>query len=557
MKPATVSDAVQYARDIVDRKIVSNAYILKQCKSFLDDYERKQSVAVFRWYFDEARAGHVLGYVQLLNFIEGEVAGTPIRLSPWQAFFFVNAYGWRDKTDPEIRRYTRLICMVGRKNAKSTILASLALYETMYGPEGSQIVTMATQRDQAKLVWNMSGRMAQKSDPRLTDGLKQTTGVISNINNWSRYTPLSRESKRLDGLNIRLAIADESAAITDQNLFEVVSSSMGAQKSPQFVHITTGQAGAQSNPFYGLLDYAKKVLDGVIDDERLFTLAYSIDPGDEWDDESCWIKANPNLGISVKLEFLRDEAAVAAEMPSARANFRIKYLNEFITTSEAWLSSTMWERCATGSLDKSLPLYVGLDMGATSDLTAVSMVWAENGQFYFDAQCFIPEEAIKKAPKHVKNVYDQAVRDGILRITEGEITDHDVIYDYIIGLSKEYDLKECAYDTWSAINLTARLADAGLEMVRFDQSMRSMSPASKEVEMLIRSGKLKHLNNPFLMWMILNCEVFTDVNGNIKVRKGADTALKIDAIVAMIMAAGRAVVLGAGKEKKVFTFYIG
>lgn len=193
MKEATVGSAIQYARDIVDRKIVSNKDIFKQCKSFLNDYDTRQQDSDFRWEFKPEYAAHVLKYVQLLSFIEGEVAGQPIRLSPWQAFFFINAYGWRDKSDVEIRRYTRLICMVGRKNAKSTILATLALYETMYGPEGSQIVTMATQKDQAKLVWNMSGRMATMSDPRLTKGLKQTASAISYEEKWNRYTPLSKD----------------------------------------------------------------------------------------------------------------------------------------------------------------------------------------------------------------------------------------------------------------------------------------------------------------------------------------------------------------------------
>ncbi|MBS0126896.1 terminase large subunit domain-containing protein [Thetidibacter halocola] len=163
-KPCSVEDGIQYARDIVSGQIVACKAIKAQCRIFLNDYDQNQHTDDFRWRFDEAKARHVITYVQLLNFIEGEVAGKPVRLSPWQAFFFLNLYGWVDKTDAEIRRYTRAICMVGRKNAKSTILATLALYETMYGPEGSQIVTLATSRDQAKLVWNMSGRMAQMSD---------------------------------------------------------------------------------------------------------------------------------------------------------------------------------------------------------------------------------------------------------------------------------------------------------------------------------------------------------------------------------------------------------
>ena len=552
---ALTSDAIQYAKDITDGTILANKYIRLQCQSFLNDMDTNQHDDSFRWEFSEELSDHALGFMQLFKYVEGTVAGQQVELSPWQAFLIANAYGWVDKLNDGIRRYTRLISLVGRKNAKSTVLALVGLYELRFGPEGSQLVTMATQKEQAKLVWNMSGRMAETSDQRLIPSYNSTVSAISNKDNWTRYWPLSKESKRLDGLNIRLAIIDEAAAIRDENLFDVVTSSMGSQLSPQTWMITTGQTGAESNPFMSSLAYGKQVLDGTVQDQRIFTLAYALEDGDDWDDPSKWIKANPNLGLSVSLSFLTEEMQEAQNIPSKAINFKVKYCNMFLSTAEAWMDVALWNACTVAKLPtEGLPLYVGMDLGATSDLTAVALLWASEGQFYVDFQAWVPEEAFKSCPKHVRSTYDMAVETGRLRITEGNVADHDAVYDYLLELAEREQVKEIAFDSWSAVHLTSRLTDAGLPMVRFDQSMKAMSPASKEAEIVIRNRAIQHLGDPFLTWCFNNAEVYTDANENIKVRKGPDPALKIDPVVAMIMAIGRAI-LQQEKPKK-FSFYM-
>lgn len=552
---ALTTDAIQYAEQVADGTIPANKYIRLQCQSFLNDLNTNQHNEDFRWQFSEGLSDHALGFMQLFKYVEGTVAGQQVELSPWQAFLVANAYGWVDKLNTGIRRYTRLISLVGRKNAKSTVLALVGLYELRFGPEGSQLVTMATQKEQAKLVWNMSGRMAETSDRRLIPSYSGTVSVISNKDNWTRYWALSKESKRLDGLNIRLAIIDEAAAIKDDNLFDVVTSSMGSQLSPQTWMITTGQTGAESNPFMKSLDYGKKVLDGIVDDDRIFTLAYQIEDGDKWNDPEVWIKANPNLGLSVSMDFLMEEMREAENIPSKATNFKVKYCNQFLSTADAWMDVSLWNACASPSLPtEGLPLYVGMDLGATSDLTAVSLLWASEGQYYADFQAWIPEDAFRAAPKHVRSVYDMAAESGALRVTEGDVSDHDAVYDYLLDLAEREQVNEIAFDSWSAVHLTSRLTDAGLPMVRFDQSMKSMSPASKEAEIVIRNRAIQHLGDPFFSWCFNNAEVYTDANENIKVRKGADPALKIDPVVAMIMALGRATLRQISPKK--FSFFM-
>jgi phage terminase large subunit-like protein len=216
---------------------------------------------------------------------------------------------------------------------------------------------------------------------------------------------------------------------------------------------------------------------------------------------------------------------------------------------------TLWNACTAPTLStEGMPLYVGMDLGATSDLTAVALLWASGGQFHLDFQAWVPEEAFRSAPKHVRSVYDMAAESGSLRVTEGNVSDHDAVYDYLVDLAEREQVKEIAFDSWSAVHLTSRLTDAGLPMVRFDQSMKAMSPAAKEAEVVIRNRAIQHLGDPFFAWCFNNAEVYTDANENIKVRKGPDPALKIDPVVAMIMAIGRAIL--QQEKPKSFTFYM-
>lgn len=565
-RKSTVDDAIEYARKVVNGDLVAAEYIKKQAAVFLEDIEKNQYSETFKWKFSRSRAEHVLAYCQLLNFVEGPQAGTNIILQPWQAFILINLYGWMSKAEPGslpgkgqfrldgVRRYNRALVLVSRKAGKSTLLGALALYELQHAPEGSQIVTMATQREQAKLVWQMSARMQAVSDPRLTKGFKKTTGTISNEDSWNRYTPLSKQSERLDGLNIRMAIADESAAIKDDNLFNVVTSSMGNQQSPLIVHITTGQPGAENGFFYGQLDYAKKVLDDIIKDDRIFCMAYQINDGDDWQDINNVIKAQPNLDVSVKKEFFEEELEIAKSITSAAANYRTKYLNEFISTTDSWIDINSWNK-NKGKVDKTLPCYLGLDLGATDDLVAVSAAYGpdNNGCFHFDSTCFVPEAAFREAPKHVRPIYAAGVESGKLIVTEGEVRDDAAIREHIRNLSQTHEIREICYDDWSALTLVNQLQEDGYEMVNIPQNMKALSPITKEVEIKVKNGEIIHDGDTFLAWQLSNCEVYTDLNENIKVRKGRDRACKIDAIIAFLMAMTRA---NINKPKSEFSWFI-
>ena len=527
--------AIKYCEDLVSGNIVAGRYVKLAAQRFLDDMERTD----WRWTFVPEYAERVMEFAGLIKFIEGPVAGQQLTLSNWQRLYFCAAYGWVDKDDHDIRRHKELVTMIGRKNAKSTLLAVHGIYELLFGPEGSQIFSVATTKDQAKLVWSMADRMIKGMDSRLVPQVRQHYQSLSNEANWARWVPQSRESKRQDGLNARFVIVDEAAAIEDRNVIEVLTSSMGNQKSPQISYITTAQ-DIRDTYFYELLEHSQRVLDGLAEDDRLFAMLYALDEEEEWDDPKSWEKANPNLGVSVSEEFLMEELDKAKAMPSAKANFLIKYCNLFVSTTSIWIPREIWDE---HKVERVIPngseVFLGVDLANTQDLNVVCSLFPLHGEdeFYADFQCWVPEGTYNAVPKHLKQVYRGAVDTGILSVTPGLIMDHTLVRDYIVSQGDKYKIKDIGYDSYGAAAfMMAGLFQDSYPVTAVSQAMKDMSSASMELENHILSGRMKHNGDLFTSWQIGNTVVYTDVNGNIKPRKGDDYHNKVDATIALIMA---------------------
>ncbi len=531
------SEGVQYAHDVVDNKIVSNKYIKLACQRFLDDLENKDA----DWYFSETKAQHIHDfYTHLIKHVTGTLAGQTYELSDWESFILCNLFGFVNKDDHQTRRFHNSIVYVARKNSKTTIGGAMVLYHLLSdGEEGAQAFSVATQRDQAKIAWDSAGRMIQKMPAQARDQFKKTIGAIEVAENFNTYKPLGRDSKALDGLNVSFALFDEAAAITDRNMWEVISSSQGARQNYLNLAITTAQFD-KSTVFFENYQYVQKVLTGDIEDDSFFAVLYELDEGDDWQDETTWIKANPNLGKSVSMDFLRAECKMAQEIPSKRTNFLVKHMNVYQNSSEAWLPAEAWSNNTISEIDTTGQLWVGVDLGATSDLTALTFVFRNGDKYHTDYQCFIPEDAMNDLPRHLRNVYNAAIKSGKLNLTPGNATDYNIVKEYLLNYTADKDLQQIAYDPWSAQKFSTELLEEGAPMVEVNQSMRHLSPATKDTEIHIRKGELLHLDDAFLQWQFDNCTLYTDVNGGIKVRKGTDDKMKIDAIVALIIAISRA-----------------
>ena len=532
-----LESAFQYASGVVRGDIQACEDIKLACQRFLDMVERKDAP----YEFVAAKVEHVLKFVRFCKHVKGPDAGKPIELQPFQVLFLAGVYGFRDKRDHSIRWTTDVILFVPRKSGKTTIASIISLYELQFGDAGAEVFTLATNREQASICFDSSKAIVEGMVPELAAKFIVYRSELKKAgDSTSTYRSLSRENRKTgDGKNPSCAMIDEAAQIVERQSIEVLHSGMGARKNPMRMYLTTASFTKETK-FYEDLSHFRAVLRGAAPDNfRWFGLLYSVDPGDAWGDASVWGKANPMLGVSVTTEHIRHMAEEAAAKPASLNEFLCKQLNIYVSANSAWVDRRYWDESVSAKPDKEPEsTFVAFDLAHTRDLNAVVTLHRYGEEdFYSKFQFFLPEESIELIPNHYKSIYSQAVMSGILRLTPGNVTDLNEIESYIKQECEKYNVKEIGYDPYNAAALVANLYADGLPVKKVGQGMAVLSNPSKATEQLILKKAIKHDGNPFVGWQLGNCEVYTDVNGNVKVRKNeADPSAKVDGIIAMIMA---------------------
>ncbi len=532
-----LESAFQYASGVVRGDIQACEDIKLACQRFLDMVERKDAP----YEFVAAKVEHVLKFVRFCKHVKGPDAGKPIELQPFQVLFLAGVYGFRDKRDHSIRWTTDVILFVPRKSGKTTIASIISLYELQFGDAGAEVFTLATNREQASICFDSSKAIVEGMVPELAAKfIVYRSELKKSGDSTSTYRSLSRENRKTgDGKNPSCAMIDEAAQITERQSIEVLHSGMGARKNPMRMYLTTASFTKETK-FYEDLSHFRAVLRGAAADNfRWFGLLYSVDPGDAWADASVWGKANPMLGVSVTTEHIRHMAEEAAAKPASLNEFLCKQLNIYVSANSAWVDRRYWdESVAPKPEQEPESTFVAFDLAHTRDLNAVVTLHRYGEEdFYSKFQFFLPEESIELIPNHYKSIYSQAVMSGILRLTPGNVTDLNEIESYIKQECEKHNVKEIGYDPYNAAALVANLYSDGLPVKKVGQGMAVLSNPSKATEQLILKKAIKHDGNPFVGWQLGNCEVYTDVNGNVKVRKNeADPSAKVDGIIAMIMA---------------------
>jgi phage terminase large subunit-like protein len=505
--------------------------------------------------FDVAAADRVLKFFSILHHSKGKWAGQLLKLEPWEQFMLASIFGW--KRADGTRRFRTGYIEVARKNGKSLLGAGAALYLLTADHEASaEVYSAATKLAQAKIVWTEAARMARKS-PMLRKRLKifgdlNPKSSSCNINmpaTGSKFEPLSADSETMDGLNVSAAIIDEVHAHKTREMWDVLDTATGAREQPLMIGITT--AGFDRLSLCGTLnDFTQKVLDRIYDDpvstDDFFGLIFTLDKDDDWQDESTWIKANPNLGISKKWDDIRRKAERAKQMPAAQNSFLRLELNVWTASETKWMPIEHWRKCANPLFSietlKGRKCYAGLDLSSTIDVTALVLVFPplKDGEPYLILPRFwIPEENLKQRVHNDRVPYDVWQRAGWLVATPGNVIDYDFIFMQVLQDSKLFAIEELAFDRWGAARVITVLQGMGLTCVEFGQGFASMSPPMKEVERLVLAHQLEHNANPVMTWMADNLVAATDPAGNIKPDKKRSRE-KIDGMVAMIMGLDRA-----------------
>jgi phage terminase large subunit-like protein len=497
------------------------------------------------YWFDQSAAGLAVRFFErLLRHTKGEWAGEGFQLQAWQKKIVREVFGW--KREDGTRKFRRVYIEIPRKNGKSTLSAGLALYLLFADNEpGAEVYSAAADREQAAIVFDQAKQMVQGS-PALSRYAKVFRRAVVVDESMSSYKVLSSDAPTKHGLNAHGVIFDELHAQPNRELWDVMTTSMGARRQPLLVAITT--AGYDRNSIcWEQHEYARQVAAGVIVDESFYSFIAAAGEGDDWMDPAVWAKANPSMGVTVQEEYLRAEAERARQVPAYQNTFRRLHLNQWTQQDERWLDMAAWEASAgplgakelEGELLGQLG-YGGLDLASTTDIAAFAMVFPmEAGVYGVVLRFWIPRENMMERARRDRVPYDAWVRDGWMTATPGNVIDFTRIVADIRELGKRFKVREVAFDRWGAVQVSQELQNAGFEMVQFGQGFASMASPTKELLRLVLEGKLWHGGNPVLRWMADNMTVEMDAAGNVKPSKKRSRE-KIDGMVAMIMGLDRA-----------------
>ena len=551
-----MAKAVAYCHDVVSGAIPAGQRVIAACRRQLADLARQDDPA-WPYRFDEAKAGRVCRFMEQLPHVKGDLAGHLLRLEGWQAFVFTTAFGWVRK-DTGARRFRRVVIFVPRGNGKSFQSSGVALYcLSADGEGGAEVYAAATTRDQAKIVWGDADAMLRRR-PELRERLgleipeKATASrsIIHQPRTGSRFVPLSREADNYDGLNIHCVIEDEIHAHPTRDLHDVLETAT-AKRSRSLMWVISTAGSNTSGIGFEICSYARKLLDGVLEDESLFAVIYEADDDDDWTSEATWRKANPNWGVSVQPDVVGQLARKAMQMASAQNNFKTKHLNIWCNADVAWIKPGDWAKCGDPDLElehfTSAPCFIGLDLASTTDISAKAKLFvrdlphrdaalarsgATERHYYLFLDAFLPEGAVVDGRN---SQYQGWEIDGWIKTTPGPELDFGVIKESLLEDRDRLNVREVAYDPWQALYLTQELLAAGLPMVECRPSVQNFSGPMKDMEGLVLSGRLHHDGNPLLAWMASNVVCHRDAKDNIYPRKESHEK-KIDGIVATISA---------------------
>lgn len=546
-----VHPAEQYISDVLAGRLVACRYVRLMCERHRRDLVDGKQRGL---YFDVNEAQDVIDFFGFLHHSKGRWAGTVITLEPWQQALLWVLFGWirADGT----RRFRTSYWELARKNGKSTLAAGIGLYLMIGdGEPGAEVYSAATKRDQARITHAEAQRMVKKSPP-LRKRIKSVRDNLHIPETATKFEPLGRDADSMDGLNVHGAIVDELHAHKDDSVWGVLETATGSREQPLLFGITT--AGFNQDGFcFQLRDYAIKVLEGIVEDDSFFGVIYTLDDGDDWREEKNWVKANPNLGISVNFDDLRSKARKAREIGSALTHFLTKHLSIWTRAAEIWLAPDQWKACG-GEIDidalKGRECYGALDLSNTLDVTAWALVFPPNvddPRYIALLRFWVPEETVKRRSRDQRVPYDVWVRDGWIEAIPGEVIDYEYIYAQVDRDAQQFEITEIGYDRWGAAEVYLRMEKAGKTMVQIGQGFASMSPSMRELEKLIVSKKLSHGDNPVLTWMAHNLVAEKDAAGNMKPSKRRSRE-KIDGMVALIMGLDRATRHEGSKRESVY-----
>lgn len=533
-----------YYRAIKTGKITANSKITRTYKHLVELKKDKKS----KWEYSSQRANHVIEFFEnYLKHSKGALGGKTIKLELWEQAMLAAAFGFVDING--FRKFKRVILIVGKKNGKSLIASGVGLYLLLPdGEAGAEVYAVATKRDQAKIIWLESKRMRNKS-PVLRKRIRSTVNELSSPDNEGTFKAVASDADTLDGLNVHGVLMDEIHQWKrGRQLYDMMIDGMVARDQP--MALITSTAGTVREDIYDeIYEEAEQIINGYGDpngykDEETLCLIYELDKRAEWTDEKCWIKANPNLGVSKKIENLRTKVEKAKQNERLIKNLVCKEFNIRETSAETWLSFEVIDNKKTFDYQELKPKYGlgGVDLSKTTDLTAAAVIFMipNDSTIYCDVMYWLPEDKFEKKCKEDKVPYDIWEKKGFLRLCAGNVISYKDITAWFVEVQEEKDLHiaHIGYDAWSATYFIEDLQNTFSTVVvdKVYQGKKTLSTPMFSLGADLEAKKVNYNNNPIMKWNLTNVAVDIDKNGNIQPQKSQSAQHRIDGFAALLNA---------------------
>lgn len=520
-----------YYNLIVGGQVIVSKKVRKQFDKLVSDLNNPG-----RYHFDLEKATRPIEFVEkFCKHSKGQWAGKSVILDLWQKAIIQSIFGFVD--DKGIRKYREALIIVARKNGKSTLLSAIALYMLFADHEGgAQVCCVASKKDQAKIVFTEAKNMVTQS-PWLGQLIKKRKSDLYVPLTFSTFEPLASDSNTLDGLNMHCGIIDELHSIKDRNIYDVSKQSMGARTQPLLLIIST--AGfVRENIYDNRYEYADKVLNGMIDDERFISFIYELDERSEWNKRNCWIKANPGLGTIKSLEYMKNQVKQATDDKSYLPTVLTKDFNIRETGVGSWLTFETINNPETFDITMFNECYGvgGVDLSSVGDLTCASVLVRKENKWYLLQKYWIPLDKAEQKEREDKVPYTIWKEKGFVDFCLGNKINYTDVTNWFIELREKYGIYTLwvGFDKWNAQYWQDEMKQNNFKLEEVIQGALTMSAPMKLLAADLESKVINYNNNPVLKWCLTNTQIEIDKNDNIRPVKGKNAKQRIDGTVSLI-----------------------
>lgn len=520
-----------YYNLIVGGQVVVSKKVRKQFDRLIDDLNNPG-----KYHFDLDKATRPIEFVErFCKHSKGQWAGKPVILDLWQKAIIQAIFGFVDEKG--IRKYREALIIVARKNGKSTLLSAIALYMLFADHEGgAQVCCVASKKDQAKIVFTEAKNMVAQS-PWLGQLIKKRKSDLYVPLTFSTFEPLASDSNTLDGLNMHCGIIDELHSLKDRNIYDVSKQSMGARTQPLLLIIST--AGfVRENIYDNRYEYANKVLNGMIEDDRFISFIYELDERSEWNKQKCWAKANPGLGTIKSMEYMKNQVKQATDDKSYLPTVLTKDFNIRETGVGSWLTFETINNPATYDMSIFKECYGvgGVDLSSVGDLTCASVLVRKESKWYLLQKYWIPLEKAEQKEREDKVPYTLWKEKGYVDFCLGNKINYTDVTNWFIELREKYGIYTLwvGYDKWNAQYWQEEMKQNSFNLEEVIQGSLTMSAPMKLLAADLENKMINYNNNPVLKWCLTNTQIEVDKNDNIRPVKGKNAKQRIDGTVSLI-----------------------